>query len=50
VFQKTLSGKLLIFKKILRKPGLMKASMADVERSLKGIDFPKSKNEIVSYA
>ena len=28
----------------------MKASMADVEHSLKGIDFPKSKNEIVSYA
>jgi hypothetical protein len=24
--------------------------MADVEHSLKGIDFPKSKNEIVSYA
>ena len=28
----------------------MRASMADVEHSLKGIDFPKSKNEIVSYA
>jgi hypothetical protein len=28
----------------------MKASMADVEHALKGIDFPKSKNEIVSYA
>jgi hypothetical protein len=28
----------------------MKASMADVEHSLKGIDFPKSKNEIVQYA
>lgn len=24
--------------------------MADVEHTLKGIDFPKSKNEIVSYA
>lgn len=28
----------------------MKASMADVEHALKGIDFPKSKSEIVSYA
>ena len=28
----------------------MKTSMADVEHALKGIDFPKSKNEIVSYA
>jgi hypothetical protein len=28
----------------------MRASMADVEHSLKGIDFPKNKNEIVSYA
>ncbi len=28
----------------------MRASMADVEHSLKGINFPKSKNEIVSYA
>ena len=28
----------------------MRASMADVEHALKGIDFPKSKNEIVSYA
>ncbi len=28
----------------------MKASMADVQHALKGIDFPKSKNEIVSYA
>ena len=28
----------------------MKASMADVEHAIKGIDFPKSKNEIVSYA
>ncbi|MGI5991074.1 MAG: DUF2795 domain-containing protein [Methanosarcina sp.] len=28
----------------------MRTSMADVEHSLKGIDFPKSKNEIVSYA
>lgn len=24
--------------------------MADVEHALKGIDFPKSENEIVSYA
>ena len=24
--------------------------MADVEHALKGIDFPKNKNEIVSYA
>ncbi len=28
----------------------MKASMADVQHALKGIDFPKNKNEIVSYA
>jgi hypothetical protein len=28
----------------------MRASMADVEHALKGIDFPKGKNEIVSYA
>ncbi|AKB77769.1 hypothetical protein MSHOH_1286 [Methanosarcina horonobensis HB-1 = JCM 15518] len=28
----------------------MKASMADVEHALKGIDFPKSKNEIIQYA
>ena len=28
----------------------MRASMADVEHALKGIDFPKSKNEILSYA
>lgn len=28
----------------------MQTSMADVEHTLKGIDFPKSKNEIVSYA
>lgn len=28
----------------------MRASMADVEHAIKGIDFPKSKNEIVSYA
>jgi hypothetical protein len=28
----------------------MKASMADVEHALKGIDFPKNKNEIVSFA
>ncbi len=28
----------------------MRTSMADVEHALKGIDFPKSKNEIVSYA
>ena len=25
----------------------MRASMADVEHALKGIDFPKNKNEIV---
>ena len=28
----------------------MRTSMADVEHALKGIDFPKNKNEIVSYA
>ncbi len=28
----------------------MKASMADVEHALKGIDFPKNKNEIIQYA
>jgi hypothetical protein len=28
----------------------MRASMADVEHALKGIDFPKNKNEIVQYA
>jgi hypothetical protein len=28
----------------------MRASMADVEHALKGIDFPKNKNEIVKYA
>lgn len=28
----------------------MRTSMADVEHALNGIDFPKSKNEIVSYA
>lgn len=28
----------------------MRANMADVEHALKGIDFPKNKNEIVEYA
>jgi hypothetical protein len=28
----------------------MKASMADVEHALKGIDFPKNKDEIIQYA
>ncbi|MGI5991073.1 MAG: DUF2795 domain-containing protein [Methanosarcina sp.] len=28
----------------------MRTSMADVEHSLKGIDFPKNKSEIVKYA
>lgn len=28
----------------------MKASMADVEHALKGINFPKSKNEIIQFA
>jgi hypothetical protein len=28
----------------------MKASMADVEHALKGIDFPKNKNEVIQYA
>ena len=28
----------------------MRTSMADIEHALKGIDFPKSKSEIVSYA
>ncbi|AKB82418.1 hypothetical protein MSBR3_1840 [Methanosarcina barkeri 3] len=28
----------------------MRASMADVEHALKGIDFPKNKNEIIQYA
>ena len=28
----------------------MRTSMADVEHALKGIDFPKNKNEIVQYA
>lgn len=28
----------------------MRASLTDVEHALKGINFPKSKNEIVSYA
>ncbi len=28
----------------------MRPSMADVEHALKGIDFPKNKNEIVNYA
>jgi hypothetical protein len=28
----------------------MNASMADVEHALKGIDFPKNKNEVVQYA
>jgi hypothetical protein len=27
-----------------------RASMADIEHALKGIDFPKNKNEIVRYA
>ncbi len=28
----------------------MRASMADVEHALKGINFPKNKNEIVKHA
>lgn len=28
----------------------MNASMADVEHALKGIDFPKNKNEVIQYA
>jgi hypothetical protein len=28
----------------------MKASMADVEHAIKGIDFPKNKNEVIQYA
>jgi hypothetical protein len=28
----------------------MRTSMADVEHALKGIDFPKSKSEIIKYA
>jgi hypothetical protein len=29
---------------------IMRTSMADVQHSLGGIDFPKNKNEIVKYA
>jgi len=28
----------------------MKASMADVEHAIKGINFPKNKNEVIQYA
>jgi hypothetical protein len=28
----------------------MTASMADIEHALKGINFPKNKNEIIQYA